>query len=266
MEDSSPGVRCLRCLLRPVARFCLRHSIKLQDFIEVLKGVMVEVAQEHLCERDIDVSTSRLSVMTGVHRKDVVRFRSGGVGEKKSGDIIKRIIGQWRGNNAFLNSSGKPKVLSFDSAEGEFADLIHSVSRELNPYTLLFELERTGAVERTKRGVKLRARMHLPKGDLKEGLLLLESDTEDLIASVEENLFGDLEIPNLHVKTEYDNVPKSAELEIRKWFIEEGSAFHQRARSYLSAYDRDINPGSGNAEEAIRVVVGAFSRVDVASF
>ncbi len=253
----------LPILLRPVVSFCVRHSIRLGDVLETLKAVYIEVSRDRLRQAGEDVSASRLSVMTGVHRKDVSRLLSSDSISKARQSLAARIIGAWRNSKRFCNASGKPRVLSAEGKQSEFAQLVASVSADLNPYTVLFELERIGAVERSRGGLKLTSRLYVPKGDVVGGMSLLASDVDDLMLAVEENLIGErsAQTPNLHIKTEYDNIPAHFAGRIREWCLREGSAFHQRARNFLSQFDRDLSPQGQKGGETIRVAVGAFSHV-----
>lgn len=257
----------LPLLLRPIASYCLRRSIKLGDVVECLKGVFVEVAREQLDQQDSESSASRLSVMTGVHRKDVSRLMNNKPTAKASKSLTTRVIGLWRNSKRFCSASGKPRVLSVEGKDSDFVGLVQAVSADLNPYTVLFELERIGAVIRTRQGLKLISRLYDPKGDTAAGFSLLASDVNDLMESVQENLEREDRSapPNLHIKTEYDNIPASRGAEIREWCLKEGSAFHQRVRNYLSELDRDVQPTSSptDADGTIRVAVGAFSRIEI---
>lgn len=262
MSDHKPISAYLRHILAAGVRFCLRHSIKLQDIIECLKQLLVEIAEEQLRSSGEEPNDSKLSLMTGVHRKDVTRLRKGSQPKKRSGDLITRIMGQWQNDKRFSGIRGKPRTLSFEGGEGEFAELVRSVSREIKPYSILAEMDRIGLVKRTSRGVKLVTPLYNIKGDPEEGFRFLEEDTEDLYMAVEENIFARQEIPNLHIKTQYDKVPADKLGEIREWLIKEGSSYHQRARNYLSQYDRDINKSLGDSSETVRVAVASFSIVD----
>ena len=96
---------------------------------------------------------------------------------------------------------------------------------------------------------------------MQEGFELLAKDTEDLIGAVEENIFFPDDIPNLHARTEYDNIRQDALQEIKEWLYDEGSAFHKRARHFLSQYDLDIYPDRTYKEGRVKVTLGAFSRL-----
>lgn len=259
-DPDSKILQCLRLLLVPVLGFCLRRSIKLQELLECIKVVFLEVAIADMQRKGIPMSNSRLTVMTGVHRRDTARLSARQLRIDRPENLIARVIGQWQQGKQFCTSIGKPRILSL--AKGDFNKLVSSVSKDLNPYTVLFELERTGAVKRTKHGLKLETRIFIPRQDVVGGFKLLSNDCEDLIQSVEENVFADPELPHLHIKTEYNNIPTSALSDIRKWIFREGSAFHQKVRNYISKFDRDINPTMTSKKGRIRVAVASFSRIE----
>ena len=253
--------QCLSLLMKPIVRFCLRRSIKVQDVIETAKIVFVELAEEEIRKSGKDISASKISVMTGMHRRDISRLYQSSTTKKQAPSLIARLIGQWQHDRRFSTKAGRPRVLSYEGADSEFAALVRSVSKELNSYTLLFELERIGAIEKTTGGIRLLAGSFVPRGDLKEGIDLLSKDMEDLMSAVEENVSELSDVPHLHLKTEYDNVPETLTPLIREWLLKEGSSFHQRARDFISGFDRDINPDVEDDGTRIRVAVGTFSRV-----
>lgn len=256
MVDQS--LHCIQLILRPVVRLCLRRSLKLQEIVELIKQLLVEEAAEILKQSNETPNSSKVCVMTGVHRKDVARLLQQRPTLKKPVTMTRRVIERWQQDATFRTKSGKARVLTTNGAQSEFFSLVQSVSRDLNPATVLNELERIGLVVRTSYGAKLVSRVFNPRGEPTKGYELLARDTSDLITAVDENINLDLEVPNLHIKTEYDNILESALPNIRKWMFEEGSAFHQRLRNYLSQFDKDINKEIVGPSAA-RVVVGSFS-------
>jgi hypothetical protein len=227
----------------------------------VAKESFVSLAEEQLAKEADNISISKISIMTGVHRKDVARFStkasSSNYEKKHSIDLPSRIIGQWQNNKRYCTPSGKPRSLRIDERTDEFAELVASVSKELKPQTLLFELQRMDVLKRTRHGVKLIQKAYIPKGNTEEGLYYLETDSHDLISAVENNIFSSMEPSHLHLKTEYTRIPASKVTEIKSRLLEMGSAFHQQVRNYLSSYDQDF---TGNTEgDTQRIAVGTFS-------
>ena len=227
----------------------------------MLKQTLVEVAAEELADTGQEVSLSRLNVMTGIHRAEAARIFNAREVRVREDHVVFKVISRWLGNKSYCNTHGHPRILQCEGAESEFCELVRAVSTDLNPYTVLFEMERIGSVEKTPRGLKLLTPLYTPR-DLGEGFSMLGEDTEDLISAVSQNITLAPKIPNLHIKTEYTNVPSAHRDTIREWFLKEGSAFHRRARSFLSKYDRDTNKKLLPGRDAIRVAVCAFSFVD----
>jgi Family of unknown function (DUF6502) len=254
--------RIIRLLLKPIIHFCVSNNIRLQEFEEIAKLSFIDVAKEKLEEQGESSSQSRLSVITGIHRRDINRLYVQKAEPKLSHNLLTRVIGQWRTDPEYLSKGRIPKALSVDGKESQFIDLVQSVSREANPYAVLFELERIGLVSRTEEGLTLRAEGFVPTGDAEQGLLLLARDASDLLAAVQDNVIDGVVPPHLHISTEFDNIPPSALLAIKQWFLDEGGKFHDRARRYLMKFDRDVSTTTKKTESGrIRAVVGTFSRV-----
>lgn len=252
----------LRQLLKPIMRYCLRRSLKLQEILEASKAALIEVAEEELSALGERGTVNRLSIMTGLHRADVARLQA--LGEDAPGDhasnVINRLIAQWQSDKRFLTEGKKPRVLSFDGKQGDFAKLVRSISADPNPYSLLTELLRIGAVEHTSKGIRLTTPEYIVRSDPKKSFEHLSQDCEDLISAVEENIFTHSGVPHLHLRTEYDNIPQEFLPTIRKWLLQEGSAFHKRVGAFLSRYDRDTNKKLPRDGESARVVLGSYSK------
>ena len=266
--------QCIVALLRPLVRFCLRHSVRLQEVLELLKAAYVDVAEEELAGQKESSNISRISAMTGVHRRDVTRLLSEERTLKNSTNVVSRVLSLWQYDARFTTKNREPRVLSFEGKENEFVALVSAVSNDLNPYTILFELERTNSVERTEKGLRLSSKIGISEGDIEEGFQMLGADSNDLLSGVGENILNPQDIPNLHLKTEYDNIPKADIPQIREWFLREGSLFHERARSYLATFDRDfqypaskgtggVAQGTENTSERARVALGTFSFTEI---
>ena len=58
-------------LLKPIVRMMIKHNVPLGSFVEILKHVYVTVAKEELELPGKKLSDSRISVVTGIPRKDV---------------------------------------------------------------------------------------------------------------------------------------------------------------------------------------------------
>lgn len=247
----------LRAMLRPVLRLCLKRALNVQYILEQVKAVLVELAAEEIVEQGSKVNVSRVSVMTGIHRRDVSRLYKEKRMKTPDSSHITNIVNRWEQDPSYTTKAGKPRLLSYRTDDSEFHRLVRSIYREVGPAAILFELERQGLVEKTPRGLKLvhRVNRYEEPGKIIE---LFSRNAETLSKAAEQNAFSPQETRNLHLRTEYKNVYQEDMPAIREWIYQQGHLFHRRVRSYLSLYDKDITPVS-DKEAGAKVVVGAFS-------
>ncbi len=261
---------CLVILLRPAVRFALRRGFKLQDLIAAAKVAFIEEGAEELRRSRVKVSTSRLSIISGVHRQDVAKA----IDKREATDaataperlltsyaldVATRVLNHWMVDGRYVRKDGSPRTLSFEDHNSEFYELVRAVSKDLNPASVLFELERTGHVNRTSRGLALVRASFTPDRDPREGFIFVERDMHDIIAAASENLFNRPRISNLHARTDFDNIRPSALPSIRSWFLSEGHRFHRAAREFLSQFDQDISPDQTFTGTGVKVSLGTFA-------
>lgn len=260
-ERKSQLMKLLAFVLRPAVRFCLRHSLRLQDFLECGKTVFIDESAALLQEQELKINISRISLMTGVHRRDVARIREYGLQLHYEQDLVTKTVGLWQTSERFMTKARQPRVLSIEGPNAEFAELVKSVSKDMNPASVLFELQRVGAVEVDQGSVRLVVESYVPKGNPLKGFAILAHDAEDLTLTVEENVLHDPELPQFHARTEYDNVRPEVAAELKRWFLKEGHEFHARVREFVSKFDQDINPDPNFRGKGIKVSFSAFSHV-----
>lgn len=254
-------IQGLQYLLSPIIRFCLRNSLGLNDVVECAKVVFIKIASEELRQSGEEINVSRLSAATGVHRKDSARIFKRGETKIESSYFISRVVGQWLNSKRFCSAPGKPKVLSFENDNSQFYDLVRTIGRDLRPGTVLFDMERVGLVERTKKGLKLKVNAFVPKGAPLTELKMLGEDAEDFMMAILENIYAGEQRNNIHVVTVYDNVDESDLVKIREWFAKQAAVLHKKSRDYLSRFDLDIAPQKIKKKKGgRRVLIGTFTR------
>ena len=241
--DKNWKLRAICALLKPIAKLCLRRSFLFHEFIEAAKGAYVEAAVELMRGGEAEINVSRLSVMTGIYRKDITRiYREGRLSIDQPQTLLRRVIWQWQSDRRYRVRSGEPRLLSCRGENSEFFKLVKGLTTTVSPATVLFELERSGAAKVSPEGVRLIADFAPEGTDERKGLSLLAQDVTSLIVAVEENLRSQTSVGNHHIRTEYDNVYVDALPQIRKWISDEGRVFHRRIREYLSTFDQDVSP------------------------
>lgn len=185
-ETSGALEPALRRLLRPLVRLLIARGIGLPHLTNLLKSVYVEVADDHFRLEAGRITDSRISVLTGVHRKDVKRLRND-IEPPRRGSTGARIIGLWTGSPPYLDRQGGPRPLSREEFEG----LVSSVCNDVHPRTFLDEWEQRGFVARNADGgLQLRCDAFVPSKDEEELAFYFGRNLHDHIAAAADNILG----------------------------------------------------------------------------
>ena len=88
MNDSvrSGLLGAYRRILRPLVRILIRHGVGYDAFADLSKSVFVESAQVDFIPDDRQITTARVSILTGLSREEVERQRE----ILERGDLIPR--------------------------------------------------------------------------------------------------------------------------------------------------------------------------------
>lgn len=150
-ETSSRAlVSAIRHLLRPLVRVMLARSLTYPFMANLLKSIYVEVAAEEFGLQGKPQTDSRISLLSGVHRKDVKRLRPEAVREQTIPPAVSlsaRLVKLWASDPRHLDETGRhrplPRLISEGGAES-FEALVSSVSKDIRSRVILDEWLRTG--------------------------------------------------------------------------------------------------------------------------
>lgn len=255
-------VKILTALLSPVVRFSLSRGVHLSQISEILKRCLVLEAQRQIAASSQKVTVSRIAVMTGVSRREVVAALEASDDEEQPANIIARVVQKWTGDKRFRLKSGGPRPLTFKGTSSDFSKLASLVSQDLNPATVLFELERLKLVECREGEAHLKSDFADYGESPEKKLDLLGRNIDTVISASEANIYHPSENPELVLRTEFDNLVASELPQLKAWIRKEGLEFHKRLREKLSRYDKDLNETS-EANGGGRIVVLALSHTEV---
>ena len=147
-KSTDPFADALADLFTPLARAMIARGLTLASVTESMKQALLSAAIE---TEGADVSDSRISVMTGVHRKDVRRLRFGDrtVPGHKTANRMALLIGCWTTVPDFQGDDDKPRALHREADEHGpgFDDLVSRVRLDAAPGTILRILLDQGAVQ-----------------------------------------------------------------------------------------------------------------------
>lgn len=239
----------LRKLLRPLARILLRNHISFGAFSDLAKRVYVDVALEEFGLPERKQSVSRVSILTGLSRKEVARVRQLPVADDAEAvgryNRAARVVTGWVRDEAFSDGHGNPAVLSAEGTGATFARLVRQFSGDVPVRAILDELLRNGLVERLADGrLRLLARAYVPRTEETEKLSILGTDVSDLVRTIDHNLRAGEAEALFQRKVAYDNLPEEVLPQLRALTRERAQAFLEEMDRWLSQHDRDVNPSA----------------------
>ncbi len=248
-EPNPPAslVQALRRLLRPVVRLLMSHQITFPFLAGLLKEIFVDVAEHDFQLHDKAQTDSRVSLLTGIHRKDVRRLRGNTVQNHETPRNISlgsQIIAHWSTQSRFLDAGGQPLPLprQVGEASPNFEDLVESVSRDIRPRAILDEWLRLGVVDLDSRDrVVLDVSAFIPSKGFDEKAFYFGRNLHDHIAAGSHNLLGE-EPPFVDRSVYYDGLAQDSVAELNRHAEELGmealKSINRRAQG-LQERDRD---------------------------
>src|SRR5689334_638402 len=111
-------------LLKPLARILLRHNGSFLTFSDLAQRIFIEVAEEAFPPLGRKQSVSRIAMLTGLSRKEVLRVKRlphpSDYEAMTQQERSTRVISGWTRDPRFLDKEGNPLLLQFDEHEGSF--------------------------------------------------------------------------------------------------------------------------------------------------
>ena len=245
-------------LLKPLVRILLRHGVPHSTFAEVARWAYVEVADKHFALPGKKITDSRISVLTGLTRKEVARIRAETLPEDtesfQSYNRAARVVSAWA---LEYPAKGGAKRLPLEG-EHSVASLVKRHSGDMPVRAVVDELLRVGAIRLGPEGdVELLNRHYLPPQGERRKLVYLGEDAGDLISTIAHNLEAAPKDTFFQRKVFYDNVPEPQVAEARAVARRLGEQTIDKLLIELSPFDRDVNP-SVEGEGRMRVVTGIY--------
>jgi Family of unknown function (DUF6502) len=231
-------------ILRPLIHILIRNGISYVTFADLAKWLFVDVAKREFAIEARKQTISRVSVITGLNRKEVKRVSELPVPDDQASseryNRAARVIAGWRRDKRYRNDKSKPADLPVTGKGTTFQNLVKNYSGDMPFRAVLDELIRVGAAVITEDGrVHLTAQAYLPTGDESMKIHILGKDAAHLISSIRHNLKPDERGPFYQRKVMYDNLPDDVLPAFRKLSAESAQKLLEKLDSWLSDRDRD---------------------------
>lgn len=220
MSDVATGpapealLRSLGRLMRPLVRLLIRNGITFPVIADLLRDMYVDVAQHDVLPDEKSRTDSRISLLTGVHRKEIRRQRSSALQphiEPAVVTLTSQIIARWLGTAPFRDEThGGPRPLPRNAGDNDpsFDLLVSSATKDVRSRAVFDEWLSQGLVRLDDADrVVLNVAAFIPQPGREAQLYYFSRNLHDHIAAAAANISATDKAPFMDRSMHYDALP-----------------------------------------------------------
>ncbi len=198
VQQPEQALAVVQQALAPLVRLMLTHGVMLPAAVQMLKQLYVQGAVDELLAIDETAAPtdSRVSIVTGVHRKDVKRLRGNAALAGSPPAVLSvssTVVTRWISDRQFTKKKGVPKPLARSPRIGSpnFTELVALVSVDVRARAVLDELTRLGVVKEDADGfVHLQTSAFVPPRGTNEKFHYFAKNAHDHLAAAAHNMLN----------------------------------------------------------------------------
>ena len=249
-------------LLRPLVRLLLRYGIPYAAFADLAKRIYIEVARQDFVIEGRKQSTSRVSLLTGLSRKEVRRVETletpTDAPVRAQYNRAARVIGGWITDVRFRGTDGSPATLPVEGDGATFAELVRVYSGDVPTRAILDELARVGAVEETADGrLQLMTRAYIADTGGIGKMEILGTEVARLTQTIGHNIDAPPQDAHFQRSVAYDNLPAEVIADLRASTGADAQSLLESINERMAVLDRDTG-GTQQGTGRKRVSVGVY--------
>ena len=196
-------------LLRPLVRLLIQSGVTFPVFADLVRGLYLEVARYEALSDPKTRTDSRISLLTGIHRKEIRRQREPETPQAEPAVVTwaTEIIGRWLGSSSYTDLEHRPLPLARSGAAPSFESLVASVTRDVRPRAVLDDWLERGLVTLDPEGrVRLSTEAFIPRQGGEAQLFYFARNLHDHIAAAAANIAAAQAPPFLDRSVHYDGL------------------------------------------------------------
>jgi len=245
--DSSHKIRLARALvsmLRPLIRLLIRHEFTHSELTELIRQTYVEVAYEHFTIEGVEMTISRVAVLTGLSRKEVVRFRdmleNNEALQKQKPNRAQRVVHGWLSDPEFLDENSNPldlplKNIKRGKQHGSFVALVKRYSGDITFGAVLEELNHIGVTSQPdEHTVRLVNSAYVPRKDELEQVRVIATSVGDLFETSIHNIDAADRDKRFQRQVVYTHIDKDHVKEFKKLTASRAKPVIQELNAHLA--------------------------------
>lgn len=131
-------IHTFRMVLKPLVRILFRAGVRFDEFLELLKGIYVEITIRDAMENGKTSTPGRISILSGVGRRDVERLVESDnwleVPRPTDAVALAAVLHRWHTDATFLGPYGVPLELPLSGQSGRnFTELVVGSPVKIDP-------------------------------------------------------------------------------------------------------------------------------------
>ena len=248
-------------LLRPIASILMRSGMTWKEFSDLSKAVFVSVATDEFGVRGRPTNVSRVSILTGISRKEVKRQRDLLAEDvpaisSKTTDAT-RLLSGWHQDPDYLDGEGNALPLPPSGPVPSFESLFEAYGGDTPEQTLLKELKSAGSVEEDGAGrLVAKRRYHMPAA-LDLGLLrFFGTNLYDHAETLRNNLAGNGSAKRLEGFAVDEHIDPAAVAEFQAFVDQRGQHFLEEIDAWLATHRVEPNDSK---TRPVRLGLGVYA-------
>lgn len=246
MDIKSTLRSACRALLRPIASVVLKCGMTWREFSELSKSMFVSVASDEFGIRGRPTNISRVSILTGISRKEVKRQRE--LLEEPAASVspkttdATRLLSGWHQDPKYLGADGGPLALQVKGPTPSFQSLFENYGGDTPLQTLSRELLKAGSIDRDTQGrFVAKRRYHMPVEMDPGSIRFFGTNLFDHANTLCNNVTDDTNERRLEGFAVDDQIHPAAVEEFRSYLDERGQQFLEEIDDWLSRHRVNIN-------------------------
>lgn len=194
-EQVDLAIKTFSEAMAPLVQLLVRQGVTYPAAAEALRAAFITAAEQELEEQGMKPTGSAVSLLSGVHRKDLrLRARQGQADAPRevavaapAVSLIGEVAARWMSHRTF-KKAGQPKPLRRGEGPASFDALVQGVTRDVGPRAVLAEMVRLNIAHIDGDLITLQPDAMVPRGDATALHTLAAANLRDHAAAVCANL------------------------------------------------------------------------------
>ena len=232
--------RMLERILVALARILIRQNVGFATFSEIAKKAFVDVATKEYGLRSRPASKSRVSLLTGINRREVARVQARTA--EQPGNVlfnpVFRLVSQWIRDHRYVTAEGEPLVIPVHGEAPSFDALRNESCHDVPETAVLRELLSLGIAtyeDDAHTRLKLLTPGYIPRNDASAKLELMGVDVAVLLNTIDGNITGDEE-PLFQRKVSFNDMSDAGVALLNALAREDGQRLLERLDQILGQH------------------------------